>query len=602
MRYYSILLVLLGTLSIPTILKAQDFRLSTTEAGLDVNDSRDHNGVSVADYDLDGDLDIYLVSSRQYDSTIPKTWNRLFRNEGNGQFSDVTEEAGVHSKVSGYATDVMGNKYGASWGDYDNDGDPDLFLTNVGPEILFRNDGDGSFSDVTEESGLTHSDDGSTTSSVWWDYDLDGDLDLYISVFSGSDTRNRLHENMGDGTFQNVTAASGLGDEGRTWTSMPIDADNDGLLDLYVVNDFGDNTFYRNRGDKTFEDLTTEYGLNNEGHGMGVTVGDYNNDGLFDIYLTNIAEHFPNPLFLNTGEARFDEQAAALGVEDAGWAWGTEFFDGDNDGDLDLYVANGSLLDPGSNYYYTNLLVGHGQMSFENSSELSGANGDGEGRGLTVFDYDEDGDLDLLVANRSVAPYLYKNESSTLNWLKVNLEGTTSNRNAFGATVRISANGHTMYRHNDGVEFLGQSVQPVHFGVGNATVIDEIVVRWPDGVEETYYDVTTNQTIRIIEGQELTTDVEDPALPAEKFTLHKPFPNPFNRSTAISFNIPERGDVVLTVYNILGREVISRKTSFASPGKYSLELDGGSFSNSGMYIYRLQWGNEILTGVISRVK
>lgn len=589
---------------LPGVVVAQNFELTTVAAGLAENNSRDHNGISVADYDMDGDLDVYIVAFRQYDPDRPNTWNRLYRNDGSGQFTDVTEAAGVLSKIRGYNLGGMGNKFGASWGDYDNDGDPDLFLTSIGPEILFRNEGDGTFVNATEEAGLTQVDDNHSSSSVWWDYDQDGDLDLYISAWAGTTSANFLYENDGAGKFIDVTETAGLGDTGRTWTSIPLDANNDGLTDLYVVNDFGPNKFYVNQGDKTFLEATAAFGLEDEGHGMGVTVGDYNNDGFFDIYLTNIAEYYPNPLFLNNGDGTFTELGERMGVHDAGWAWGTEFFDCDNDGDLDLYAANGYLIDQGTNHFFVNGLIENNYPHFLNQSEESGADGEAEARGLVVFDYDDDGDLDVMVANWGEAPSLYTNQSQALNWLKVDLKGTESNTNAFGATLRVSVGNKTFYRHNDGVEFLGQSIQPVHFGVGYATQIDELTITWPTGKEESYYNIPANQTISIVEGQQTATSNEDPTAPGavQTFELYSAYPNPFTDATAVSFYLPHAGAVDLTVYNILGQEVMTARKSFAGEGRYEMKLNASELGNNGMYIYRLRWEDSVKTGVISKVR
>ena len=615
----SLLIVLYGILA--PALAAQDFRLITDEAGL--SSPKDNNGVAVADYDLDGDLDIYLVAYRQYDPAVEKTWNRLYRNNGDGTFTDVTLEAGVPSLVAGFERGGMGNKFSASWGDFDNDGDPDLFLTHIGPEILYRNNSDGTFTDVTAEAGVAGADDTThDTSALWWDYDLDGDLDIYVSAWAGENSErnsaNRMYENQGDGTFVDVTAASGLGDQGRTWTSIPLDANNDGLLDLYVVNDFGPSKFYVNQGDKSFQEATAAFGLEDEGHGMGVTVGDYNGDGYFDIYVTNIdayeyaearmicgtPDHQErNCLFVNTGQGTFEEKAVELGVAHAGWAWGTEFFDCDHDEDLDLYVANGFIIaDPTHNYFFTNTLTERGQLSFDDTSESSGTNGFREARGLVVFDHDNDGKLDLLVANWSDPPYLYHNQSRAQNWLKIALEGTLSNRNGLGAIVPVTAGGKTLHRHHDGVDFLGQSIQPLHFGVGEAQVVEQVLVRWPNGAEETLVNVPVNQTIKLKEGQGLATGTED--LPTfDDFALLGHYPNPFSRTTAIEFSLPKVGAVTLTVYNLLGREILSRRASYATPGRHRLTLDAeGHFASSGFYLYRLVYENTARSGKLLHIK
>ena len=587
-------------------LAAQSFRLQTEAAGL--ASAMDNNGVAVADYDLDGDLDIYLVAYRQYDPNDETTWNRLYRNEGNGTFADVTLEAGVLSRVAGFDEGGMGNKFGAAWGDYDNDGDPDLFLTNIGPEILYRNEGDGTFTDVTEQAGVADEDSNysASSSALWWDYDHDGDLDLYVSAWAGSVSskvsENKMYENQGDGTFTNVTAASGLGDRGRTWTSIPLDANNDGLTDLYVVNDYGPNKFYVNQGDKFFLEATAAFGLEDNGHGMGVTVGDFNNDSYFDIYLTNIAEFYPNPLFVNDGQGYFSEQAEALGVHDAGWAWGTEFFDCDHDGDLDLYVANGFMIDPGNNFFFTNQLVDRSFLRFEDSSVASGTDGAAEARGLVVFDYDGDGDQDMLVANWDAPPSLYRNQSATQNWLGIQLDGTTPSRNAFGAVVSVTANGKTIYRQHDGVDFLGQSIKPLHFGVGAAGIAEAIHVRWPSGVAETFYDVPANQTITLKEGQGTATATEERPIVSEAVTLQGAFPNPTTDATTITFSLPRTGPVNLTVYNLLGQAVFTHHETYsAGPQRITLNNDQ-HFKHSGLYLYRLTFENTIRTGELMYVR
>lgn len=577
-------------------LRAQTFVLKTAEAGL--SSAVRSNGVAVADYDLDGDLDVYFVGAYRYDPEDSTTWNRLFRNNGDGTFSDVTVEAGLRSTVVGPVIGTMGNNFGASWGDYDNDGDPDLFLANLGPDELYRNEGDGTFVNVTEQVGVAGDSADHNSSAVWWDYDLDGDLDLYVSAWIGT---NRMYENIGD-TFVDVTQTTTLGDTGWTWTSVPIDANNDGLPDLYVVNDFGANRLYQNLGNKTFRETTVAVALEDSGNGMGVAVGDYDNNGFFDIYVTNIGQLYPptpNPLFTNTGDGYFVNKSLEMGVDDAGWAWGTEFFDCDHDGDEDLYVANGYFLDPGRNYLFVNM-ANPGGIYFLDRSAESGTNGRADARGLVVFDYDEDGDLDLLVANVRESPYLYENQSAVGNWLKVALEGTTANRNAFGAVVRVTAGSRTFHRHYDGVDFLGQSIQPLHFGLANAQVVDKVVVEWPGGGVDSVSQVAVNQTIQIIEGQGLVTGVPEPSRPSRMmiqrtFRLLGNFPNPFNGSTVIEFELPRAGSVQVVISTLLGERVRAIRKVFTSGGTYRIFWDGrderGDPVSSGLYVYSVWFGD-----------
>lgn len=592
---------------LPGLIFAQSFSLVTNEAGL--SSATHTNGVAVADYDLDGNLDIYFVAHQQYDVNDPTTWNRLFRNNGDGTFSDVTAQAGVISRLSGQRGSPMGFKFGAAWGDYDNDGDPDLYLTNFGPNELFQNQGDGTFREVAQQAGVQGNSTDIHSSAVWWDYDRDGDLDLYVSAWGGASTdyhftTNIMYENLGDGTFQDVTQATALGDTGRTWTALPIDANNDGWLDLYVINDFGANRFYLNLGNKTFREETRAFALEDSGNGMGVTVGDYDNNGFFDIYLTNIGDLVPptpNALFHNTGEGYFLNRSTQLGVDNAGWAWGTEFFDCDNDGDLDLYVVNGFKLEPGRNFFFLNLL-NQGNLTFLNRSQETRTDGEAEARGLVVFDYDNDGDLDMAVANFKAPAYLYKNVGQNQNWLKIKLIGTQSNRDAFGAIVRVTADGKTYHRYNDGVEFLGQSIQPVHVGLGQAQRVEEIRVEWPSGLVETVHDLAVNQTVVIKEGVGLVTSVEvasQKSIP-DHFRLFGNYPNPFNGSTLIQFEIPRGGEVELLIANLLGQTIRKVTKYYSTAGKYQITWDGkdltGKAVSSGMYFYQLRFGNREAKG------
>jgi len=594
-----------------SMLSAQSFVLKTAAAGLSVVQKT--NGVAAADYDLDGDLDVYIVAKAQYAANDENTWNRFFRNNGDGTFSDVTAETGVISRAAGQPFNEMGYKFGAAWGDYDNDGYPDIFLTNYGLNVLYHNQGDGSFADVTQTAGVKGTTSASHSSAVWWDYDLDGDLDLYVSNWRGANT---MYENVGDGTFTNVTQASGLVDRLSTWTSIPIDGNNDGLLDLYVVDDFkAPNKFFLNLGNKTFREATQEFGLISVGNGMGVAVGDYNNDGFFDIYVTNISgleifDNETNPLFTNTGQGSFVDRAAEMGVAIAGWGWGTEFFDCEQDGDLDLYVVNGYDFNGDAadttNFFFQNISDSD-SISYIDATNRCGADGRADGLGLVVFDYDDDGDLDLLVSNAKEQPYLYENQSVSKNWLKIELEGTESNRSAFGAIVTVTAAGKNYYRQNDGVDFLGQSILPQHFGLADAQVVEEIIVRWPLGNEETVRNVAVNQTIKIREGHGLVTGIaeQQPALPVA-FQLLGNFPNPFNGGTDIKFVINEPGGVKLTIMNILGQTIQTIERNFSTPGKHHIHwnaLDQNSESvSSGVYFYRMAFRNDSHSGKMIYIK
>ncbi|RME32017.1 MAG: T9SS C-terminal target domain-containing protein, partial [Candidatus Zixiibacteriota bacterium] len=325
----------------------------------------------------------------------------------------------------------------------------------------------------------------------------------------------------------------------------------------------------------------------------------------FDIYLTNISDSYRCPLFVNTGNGRFVNRAAEAGVDDTGWAWGTEFFDCDHDGDVELYVVNGFKIDPGHNFFFDNTLMETGVARYVDVSSISGTDGEYEARGLVVFDHDNDGDLDLLVANWWDPPYLYANQTRTHNWLKVKLRGTVSNRFGVGATVTVRIGEQALHRANDGVEFLGQSIQPVHFGVGNAEVVDEIRVRWPSGVEDVRHEVATNQSIEIVEGE--VTAVTSPASPGQpdRFELHGNFPNPFNGETIIEFSLPRAGQVQLTIFDVLGN-IVYQATRVFTAGRHRFKWHGtgqdGAPLSTGFYFYSVATSGQRQMGKLLYLK
>jgi len=586
-------ILLLFNIAIFNSLFAQTF-IPVIDCSLNI--ATNSNGIAVADYDLDGDLDVYIVGADRFNVQNEETWNRFFSNNGNGTFSEVTKEANIRGYVSSPHEGFEGAQFGAAWGDYDNNGYPDLYLTNFGYNTLYRNNGNGTFSDVTGSAGVRGRLNDHNSSACWWDYDLDGDLDLYVSAWVGE---NIMYENMGQGIFTNITVQTGLGDNGQTWTSLPIDANNDQLFDLYVVNDFGPNKFYLNQGDSTFREATEEFGLEDEGNGMGVALGDYNNDGYFDIYITNISSTYHCPLFENQGNGTFIDKAEEVGVGNSGWAWGTEFLDFDHDGAVDLYVVNGHReLNSQNNYFYYNLLeseLAEPELPgayFWNVSDSSGVNSKEIARSLVTFDYDDDGDLDMIVGNKWTHPHFYENISKTKNWLKIELEGTISNRNAFGAIISVTCGEKKYYRSNDGIDFLGQSILPLHFGLADANVADSVIVSWPTGEKEIFTDIPVNQTIKIIEKDGLVSGIQKEKRAYFKTDLYLigNYPNPFNSSTRIVFNAPYTGVGQIKVFNILGMEVFTRDL-IVNNGQNIINWHGTNIEgrpvSSGLYLYTI---------------
>ena len=429
----------------------------------------DHRSIGVAcgDYDGDGLLDLYATAS----SSIS---NKLLHNSGVG-FADATVPP----------LDNTGLGYGAAWGDYDNDGDLDLYLANNDrANKLFRNNGGGAFTDVTSPP----LDDANYSQHVSWvDYDNDGDLDIYVTTYLGP---NRLFRNNGGGSFTDVAAGSPVGYNGSSGGATWGDYDNDGDMDLYLACYYGEaNHLFRNNGGGVFVDVTVPP-LDNHGEGMGVDWGDYDNDGDLDLYLVNNGQ--ANKLFVNNGGTFTDATPAPL--NDAGYGISAGWADYDNDGDLDLYLTNGGS----ANKLFTNDGAG-GFSEVTNSVVLD----NGYGMGFGWFDYDNDGDLDIYLANAGSFQenkLFQNNVGDDKHWLKADLIGTVSNRNGIGARVRIVVGGQSQIREvTSGSGYCSQHSLTVEFGVGAATLIDSLIVRWPSGIVQKLAALNVDNHIQVVE-------------------------------------------------------------------------------------------------------
>jgi hypothetical protein len=590
----------------------QEFVHVENEVGLD--EARNSNGVAVADYDNDGDLDIFLVGYHSFVPSEDTTWSRLFRNNGQGAFEDVTVEAGFDRQfINMDVPAARGEKMGAAWGDYDNDGFADIFLTNSREDQLYHNNGDGTFTDVTTKAGVQGCHNCYSASGLWWDHDTDGDLDLYVSIVNGE---NIMYENLGDGTFRDVTNQTGLAGAGITWTTVALDVGKDGFLDLYLANDTQINQFFENRTGLVYNEASRAYRLDDEGAGMGIAIGDYNNDGYFDLYVTNIFNHLPNPLLMNTGNRRFQNVAAEVGVDNTGWGWGTQFFDCDHDGDEDLVVVNGVeekqsiggvIQEDVDNFFFRNMIMEGGE-GFVDYSKESGANGSARARGLEVFDYDNDGDLDMIVGNTKDHPYFYRNETIDAdqsddgrNWIHIWLEGTISNRNAFGTQVMITVDGRSYYRWHHGAGFHGQSIKPVHFGLGESNQIDEIEVTWLSGMVESYSDIEANQIVGIKEGSGLITSIHETQ---GSITSGHIYPNPFLDEARFDLRLNQPGEVTLRIFTIYGQELLREKKNVDITGSVKFIWDTTKLSGqipAGVYYYIAESNSDRISGKLSKL-
>ncbi len=584
----------------------------TEQNVIDFSKLHTNTGNAVADYDLDGDLDLFVVANKSFTQSDETTWSRLFNNN-RGRFEDVTEASGFSKQHSSFSK--LDSKLGASWGDYDNDGYPDILLTHQDGIQLYQNMQNGTFKDVTDTSGIEPCVNCNNTNGIWWDYDNDGDLDLYLNYL---DIPNRLYNNNGDGTFKEIEGALNLNDKSRTWSSLPIDVNLDGWTDLYVVNDFGLSKFYINNNGTSFTEATDLYQLENKGCGMGSTIGDYNNDGIFDIYVTNIAADKANPLFKGNAMEAFENKTTEEGVGDGDFGWGTKFLDADNDGDQDLYIVNGNESLNYNNVFFKNLRS-EGEDRFVNWSQQSQANGFANGMGTEVFDYDNDGDLDIFVCNTNDSPYLYRNNFAPNTWVQIDLEGVQSNRNGFGATVTVSVAEKHLHRLHHGSNMMGQSIKPVHFGLGKAQKIDSLQVTWTNGRKDIIYNIEVNQKIKIVELQGMVegktftqeeTQEEEPNNDTDdiqnnvnntNLTINT-IPNPFSDfiDFHINLNTVNSSDYTIQIYSINGIKVEEITGQIPTDEK---DLTKRWFPKNlklspGIYLYNINCNNEIKMGKI----
>jgi hypothetical protein len=495
------------------------------------------SGCAFLDYDGDGYQDILFVNSMDWSGhKRGRSTLKLYRNNRNGTFQDVTRAAGLDLEVYGM---------GVAVGDYNNDGFPDLLVTCVGQSRLFRNTGKGTFEDVTRRSGLAGRQ-AFSTSALWFDYDRDGLLDLFVcnyvnwspehDVFCSLDGKNKsyctpeayrgetcwLFHNRGDGTFEDVTAASGIFDtSSKSLGVAMIDFDQDGWPDLFVANDTQPNKLYRNLRNGKFKDTAVEAGLafSAEGKaraGMGVDVGDFENTGRPGMAITNFDNEMVG-LYRSPSPGQFDDVSIVAGVggpSKTTLGFGCGFADLDLDGRLDLVVANGHIDDTVRNIrgnvgyaQSPHLFLNLGGGKFEDVAAAHG--GDFAtprvGRGLAFGDFDRDGDVDVLLTTNNGPAYLFRNDIRSGNRsLRLYLTGTKSNRDALGAVVRVEHQGFGQMRIvHGGSSYLSQSERELTFGVAKAGEVDRMTVEWPSGASQEFTRVRTDRAHHIIENKGL---------------------------------------------------------------------------------------------------
>jgi enediyne biosynthesis protein E4 len=489
------------------------------------------SGCAFLDYDRDGWMDIYLVNSGPSDFYAPAQplSNALYHNNHDGTFTDVTAKAGVAGNTFGM---------GVAAADYDADGWIDLFVTSYGRNILYHNNSDGTFTDVTDKAGVAAS--GWSTSAVWFDYDNDGKLDLFVSSFVYYDkslnvlctddvnrryycipryykpNSSRLFHNIGNGTFIDVSKESGIANyPGKSFGVVATDVNNDGRLDLFVANDTMPNFLFLNKGDGKFEEigLSAGVGFSAAGKarsGMGVDATDYDGDGWQDLFVANIELEFFS-LYHNRKDLTFTDEPGEIGPASQFLSgWGLHFFDFDNDGSPDLFLVNGhpddfiEMRNPRVGYRESPFLFRNTGQAFINVSAQSGSifSKRMSGRGMATGDFDNDGDLDVLISNNGEAPVLLRNQGGNRkNWIGLELIGRQSNSAATGAIISWASGAQKRTRlKTAGGSYLSSHDPREVLGIGTATKVDSVEVRWPSGKTDKLLNPPINRYLKIIEG------------------------------------------------------------------------------------------------------
>jgi hypothetical protein len=539
----------------------------------------DSRSVNWIDVDSDGDLDLFISNGKEGGEN-----NFLYKNDGNGLFTAYTNDPIVQDfKPSD----------GATWADFDNDGDNDCFVVNwYGVSNLFyKNDGNGNFSQVSTGAAVT--DGGHSETAAWGDYDNDGFLDLYVTNSGpiGSPQKNFMYRNNGSGHLDKITMGPQVNDVMTSRCVNWTDYDTDGDLDLFITNEGNSNeaeNLYQNNGNGSFSKITSGSLLMNGGKTMSASWGDYDNDGKMDVFLANYLG--ANALFHNDGNGAFTKITSGPVVTGTARAFCGQWADIDHDADLDLFVTNSF----GSGLLKNFLFINQGDGTFiKNISEVV-ATDEGWSYGCAFGDMDHDGDLDLAVANcynESQEDYLYENHSAATDrhWLMVHCVGVQSNKSAIGAKVRVKAiiNGQMVEQMREisaQSAYCGQNQLTAHFGLGDAETVLEIKVEWPSGMVQVFEHIFGNQYVTIVEDQGISL-IDQPTVGIHIFP---PSPNPFSDSSICIFEIKQASNWQIEVTDIQGRVMRQLARQVFPAGENQIvwdgSIEGGGVAPSGTYL------------------
>lgn len=537
------------------------------------NTQKNH-GISIGDYNNDGHDDVFVSRYRE------EARNGLYRNNGDGTFTDVSNILGDNSL----------HTYTALWVDIDNDGLLDLFLGNSWDEanVLYKNNGDGTFADVTEWAGIENS--VKPRSINAGDLNGDGYLDIYINNFR---EENQLFINQGNGQFEDHVEISGTRNQDNAMGVVLFDYDLDEDLDMYLTFDGQPYILFQNDGKANFTDVSQQAGVNYDGNGMGVDIADINQDGLLDIYVTNLDE---NTLLQGQGGGVYKDISTSAGIQDLGMGWGINFFDYNNDTYPDIYIVNEYGYSPYDNVLYKNL--GNDSFQIVSNNTLASRHG---AFGSACGDLNDDGRVDLLVANSTHSIQYFQNESNTGHWVKFKLIDQIENRFAIGARVKVYLSNNKILTDQitAGSSYASQSSSTLHFGLGEETAIEKISITWPDGSIEEYSNLVGDEYYLIVKNEGLDFfdhDVYSNLFNKVTSTVTiadaqiKIYPNPAQTNVKLEFLHTSKDDFQISLLNLTGisMPIHSRFNN------QTLELDISHLPN-GVYFVNIQKGNNFHT-------